>query len=109
MQRVLLFVDLVRQHEQAVAHIDVFAHDAFRDVGQIDGGEIPEFIHAEPHEIFGNFARVFLLYANRRDVDGMRVYVFRKFIDVQDFDAGGHFLNDRRIDVKHCADVKAVV
>ena len=109
MQRLLLFVDLVRQHEQTVAHIDVFAHDAFRDVRQIDGGEIPEFIHAEPHKVFGNFARVFLLYTNRRDVDGVRVYVFRKFIDVQDFDAGWHFLNDRRIDVEHCTDVKTVV
>ena len=56
MQRLLLFVDLVRQHEQAVAHIDVFAHDAFRDVRQIDGGEIPEFIHAEPHKVFGAYS-----------------------------------------------------
>ena len=51
MQRLLLFVDLVRQHEQTVAHIDVFAHDAFRDVRQIDGSEIPEFIHAETQQL----------------------------------------------------------
>ena len=63
--KLLLFVNSVRQYEQAVAHVDIFANNALGNARKVNRSKIPEVLYAKSHEVFGNVFGIFLLNAYR--------------------------------------------
>ena len=62
--KLLLFVNSVRQYEQAVAHVDIFANNALGNARKVNRSKIPEVLYAKSHEIFGNVFAVLIYSAS---------------------------------------------